>query len=223
MFLMMMVIGLVGLAMMAIPAFARQGIARPLPGHTGALGHGPTVAGHLPPHVSTHALVPAPANPGLGSRSNPELLAASDSAPPGLVRRLLSPRGVFTVLALYGAFGNALVEAFHLPPLLAALVAILPTLLVERFAVRPLWNMVFRLHGRPSGLLGELILNDAIAVVRFRNGRGIVSTNREGRVIQLAARLCAEDAARAVKVGDRLRIEEIDAERERVIVSVLRE
>ena len=134
-----------------------------------------------------------------------------------------SPRlaAIFTALALYGAFGNVLIDAFHLPLLLAALAAVVPTLLVERFAVRPLWNLVFRFQAQPSASLDQLILGDAIAVVPFRNGRGIVSTNREGRIVQLRACLSTDQASLEVRVGDRLRIEDVDAPNERVTVSVL--
>jgi hypothetical protein len=220
MFLILMVIGLVGLAMMAIPAFARHGTAPATHGHAGALGHG-TGGGHLPSHgaVQGHASVqPTVATTQSASR---EMLPAADVAPSGIVRWLPSPRGSFTALALYGAFGNALVDAFDLAPLVAAFAALMPTLLVERFAVRPLWNLVFRFQGRPSASLDQLMLTEAVAVVPFRNGRGIVSTHREGRVVQLGARLCDEQAALSVKVGDRLRIEEVDAQHERVTVSVL--
>jgi hypothetical protein len=219
MFLILMVIGLVGLAMMAIPAFARHGTGPPTHGHAGALGHGAGGGGHLPSHGAGqgHASV----QPTAASGASRELLPAADVAPSGIVRWLPSPRGAFTALALYGAFGNALVDAFHLTPIVAAFAALMPTLLIERFAVRPLWNLVFRFQGRPSASLDQLILAEAMAVVPFRNGRGIVSTHREGRVVQLAARLCDEQAMLSVKVGDRLRIEEVDAQHERVTVSVL--
>jgi len=232
MFLIMMVIGLVGLAMMAIPAFARHSTAPPTQGHAGALGYG-AGGGHLPAHGGVHghapamggrtALTPSHAQPTTAAEpgASQEMLPAADAAPSGIVRWLPSPRGVFTALALYGAFGNALVDAFHLTPLVAALAALMPTLLVERFVVRPLWNLVFRFQGRPSASLDQLILAEAVAVVPFRNGRGIVSTNREGRVVQLVARLCDEQTMLNVKVGDRLRIEEVDAKHERVTVSVL--
>jgi hypothetical protein len=232
MFLIMMVIGLVGLATMAIPAFSRHGTTPPAPGHAGALGHG-AGGGHLPVHGALQghapatgvrtALAPPHAQPTTvtGSSASQEMLPAADAAPSGIMRWLPSPRGVFTALALYGAFGNALVDAFHLTPLVAAVAALMPTLFVERFVVRPLWNLVFRFQGRPSASLDQLILAEAVAVVPFRNGRGIVSTNREGRVIQLAARLCDEQAGLSVKVGDLLRIEEVDARHERVTVSVV--
>jgi hypothetical protein len=232
MFLILMVIGLAGLAMMAIPAFARHGAAPPTHGHAGALGHD-AGGGHLPAHGGGHGHPPAlggrtalatyRAQPSTAAEPNAsqEMLPAADVAPSGMARWLPSPRGVFTALALYGAFGNALVDALQLTPLVSALVAPLPTLLVERFVVRPLWNLVFRFQGRPSASLDQLILAEAVAVVPFRNGRGIVSANRDGRIVQLVARLCDEQAMLNVKVGDRLRIEEVDARHERVTVSVL--
>jgi hypothetical protein len=220
MFLILMVIGLVGLAMMAIPAFARHGTAPPTQAHAGALGHH-AGGGHLPPHGAAQGHAPVRPTTAIDSAVSQEMLPAADAAPSGIVRWLPSPRAVFTGLALYGAFANALVDAFHRSPLVAALAAVLPTLLVERFVVRPVWNLVFRFQGRPSASLDQLILADAVAVVPFRNGRGIVSTRREGRVVQLAARLCDEQAMLSVKVGDRLRIEEVDARHERVTVSVL--
>ena len=58
-------------------------------------------------------------------------------------------------------------------------------------------------------------------MVPFRNGRGLVTTVRDGRRIQLSARLSDEQAALPVAVGQRVRIEDVDARRERVTVSVL--
>jgi len=214
-----MVIGLVGLATMAIPAFARHGTAPSPHGH-GSVGgdlHAPAGRAGALVAPQVHA-APAAAAP---SNQSQEILPATVAADTGIVRWLPSPRAVFTLLALYGAFGNLLIEAFRLSGVLAALVAVVPTLLIERLVVRPLWNLVFRFQGRPSAPLEQLILADAVAVVSFRNGRGIVSTNREGRIVQLAARLSDDQATLPVKVGDRLRIEDVDARNERVTVSVL--
>ena len=217
MFLIMMVIGLVGLAMMAVPAFARHGTAAPAHGPAHLPSHGTAAPAHGPAH-----LPPAPAHaPAHANGPDQEMLPAPAAAPAGIGRWLPSPRGVFTALALYGAFGNVCIDAFHLPMLLAALAAVIPTLLVERFAVRPLWNLVFRFQAQPSAPLDQLILGEAVAVVPFRNGRGIVSTNREGRIVQLRACLPPDQASQQVNVGDRLRIEDVDAPNERVTVSVL--
>jgi hypothetical protein len=60
-----------------------------------------------------------------------------------------------------------------------------------------------------------------LQLVPFRNGRGSVSTLRDGRVVQLSLSADAEATA-PVKVGDLLRIELVDARSERVTVSALR-
>jgi hypothetical protein len=196
MFLTLMVVGLAGLVAMALPALARHGGA----GHA----HAALQAGHVgklaaPSHVST-ALVAA--------------------KPMSMTRFLPSPRLVFSMAALYGAFGNVLLAA-HLALGWAALAAIVPAALVERFAVTPLWRLVFRYQGQPSGPLADVVMSEATAVTGFRRGRGIVSLVREGRAVQFSARLIDTQIGVPVKVGDRLRVEDIDPERERLTVSIL--
>ncbi len=205
---MLLVIGLVGLAAMAVPAFGRAHGA--LPGSS-ALGHGAA-------HGISHAHV-APVAP--GARGALQHLLPADPGHASGWRLVPSPRAVFSVLALYGAFGNAGVHAFHLPFLIAALVAAAPALLVERLLVRPLWNLVFRLEAPACSPLEQLILSEAEAVTRFRNGRGMVSTVRDGRRVQLVANLRKDQAALPVKVGARLLIEDVNAANERVTVSVV--
>ena len=135
-----MVVGLVGLAMMAIPAFGGHGNAGALHGHAG-LGH---VAGahHAAPHP-THA--------------QDETVVVADPAPEQKLRFIPSPRAIFTLLALYGAFGNALLRAGHCSKPLAAVLALVPALLVERYLIRPLFSLVFRLQARPSTALDALV------------------------------------------------------------------
>jgi hypothetical protein len=140
----------------------------------------------------------------------------------GALRFIPSPRIAFSAFALYGAFGNALLAAAHLPFGLAALVALVPTFVVERFAVMPLWNVLSRSAGEASAPLGELIFEEATAVTNFRNGRGMISVVREGRLVQFAARLREDQSHLAVKVGERLRVEHVDSKNERFIVTLLR-
>ena len=240
MFLTLMVIGLVGLVMMAIPALGRHGHAGTT-GHGGHLGHGGhggahqlgtghgaahAGAGHVvSPHLVTAPAASVPGAHGMapppGAGASQEMVPADAATSSGWVRFIPSPRAVFSVLALYGAFGNALAQTAHLHVLVAALVALLPTFAVERFAVTPLWNLVFRFQGHPSAPLEELIFDEATAVTPFRNGRGLISVVREGRLVQFSARLCAAQASLPVKVGTRLRIEDVDARQERVTVSLL--
>ena len=210
-----MVIGLAGLVLMALPALGGHGHANVhgAHGHAAALGRG-GIHGRLLGSGRSGA-----SGHGALARGRGEILAAHPASV-SLLRFVPSPRAICSVLALYGAFGNALARGAHLPLLVAALAALVPALLVERFVVRPVWNLVFRFQAPPSAPLGSLVLAEATAVVPFRNGRGIVSAVREGRAVQLSARLIDAQATWPVRVGDRLRVEDVDAERERVTVSM---
>ena len=209
MFLTLTVVGLVGLAMMAIPALGGHGHGHlgALHGHGGLLGH----AGH------------GHGTPVHHSQNSDDTLVVADPAPEKKLGFIPSPHAVFSFLALYGAFGNALLRAGHLSQLFAAVAALLPAMIVERLIVRPLFSLLFRFHARPSSPLDALIFADARAVVPFRNGRGVISVNRDGRLIQLSARLLPDQASISVKVGERLRIEAVDGEFESVTVSVIPE
>jgi hypothetical protein len=190
-FLALMVVGLVGLTMMAIPALGGHRHV----GHVQTHGH---AAGTDLAHHAGH------------------VHGAHDA-----LRFLPSPRALFSVAALYGAFGNALVRAAHLTTTRAALIAFLPALLTEWLLIRPIWKLLFRFQGQASAPLETLILSEAEAVVPFRNGKGIVTTVRDGRSVQLQARLLPSQAALSVPCGQRLRIEDVDARRECVTVSVI--
>ena len=197
MFLTLMVVGLVGLVMMAIPALGGHRHLGHIQTHGQVHAHGTSLA-HHGGHAHAHS---HPARDGL--------------------RFLPSPRALFSLSALYGAFGNALVRAAHLSTTRAALIAVVPALLVEWLLIRPIWNLLFRFQGQASAPLEALIMSEAEAVVPFRNGKGIVATVRDGRRVQLQARLADGQAALPVKFGQRLRIEDVDARRECVTVSVI--
>jgi hypothetical protein len=234
-FLTLMILGLTGLVVMALPAFGGHHATHVHSGHGGAghalgAGHAPTAHGAAGTHVAAgsgahgaHGAHHLGTGGARAARGPGRDLVPVDPGIPSRFRFVPSPRAICSVLALYGAFGNALVHAAHLTLVLAALIAIVPTLLLERFMVRPVWNLLFRFQGEPSSPMDELILGEARAVVAFRNGRGIVSTVRDGRSVQLAAQLTADQAQEPVNVGDLVRIENVDARRERVVVSVLRD
>jgi hypothetical protein len=203
MFLTLMVVGLVGLAAMAIPAFGHS--------HGALSGHG----------GAAHGLGHAAATPSLGTgRGALQQLVPADPTHESRWRFVPSPRALFSMLALYGAFGNAGMHAFHLASPLAALAAVLPALCIEWLLVRPLWRLLFRMHGVASTPLEQLVLCEARAVVPFRNGRGVISTVRDGRHVQLAASLRNDQREQPVSVGDRLVIEDVDGARERVTVAI---
>jgi hypothetical protein len=217
MFLMLLVIGLFGLALMALPAFNRHGglghghgAAHGLghgAAHGHALGHGAHAPHALPPHAVSNAL------------TNKTQLPA-DVAHSGKLALIPSPRAIFSTTALYGAFGNALLHAAHLPMTIAVVGAILPALLVERLLIRPLWNAAFRNQAMPSSAFEALVLCDARALTAFRNGKGLIETTRDGRRIQLSARLREDQRSLPVAVGAALIIEDVDAAKERVTVAV---
>ncbi|MGD0677766.1 MAG: hypothetical protein ABSC94_20305 [Polyangiaceae bacterium] len=236
MFLTFTVIGLVGLFMMAIPGFGRHGHTHATSGHAPAFGKGAGAIGCHPASVRIEfgkgagAIGCHPASvrieggrAAVGPGGGDARLLRTDGISVRILRMLPSPRFVFTFFALYGAFANALNDAAHLHRPIAAVIAIVPALLVERFVVRPVWNLVFRYQANPSAPLADLWLCEAQAVVAFRNGRGIVSVVRDGRAVQFAATMVehGEDAV-PVRVGDRLRIEDVDSARERLVVSPVR-
>jgi hypothetical protein len=78
-----------------------------------------------------------------------------------------------------------------------------------------------RFQGTPSTSIDQLVLKEAVAVTPFRNQKGIVRVEHEGRLVQLSAELTEADAILEVKVGDRLLIETVDPAKQRVTVSVV--
>lgn len=218
-FLIVMCVGLVGLGAMAVPGLFHHG-------HMGHLGH--TASSHAvhlhgpgphAPHTG-HPVAPGhPTAPHPGAHVSSHSAHASDSGH-GLLRFVPTPRAIFSLLALYGAFGNVLALTFA-SLWLAALLALVPALLVERLLLAPLWKLAFRFQGQPSSPLPALLMEQAHAVTPFRNGKGLVQVVRDGRSVQLSAHLIEGQALLPVHVGDTLRIEEIDPEHERVIVSLL--
>ena len=213
-FLVMMIVGMAGMLMMALP---------------GLLGHGHGEVGgahgthdfhtemHLPnaaPHISAGDI----AAHGHGGQHHAGDGQAHNDA--GIMRFIPSPRVVFSVMALWGAFGHITRETLHQTMPLAGGVGLLLALLVNHIAIRPLWNSLMKLNGVPSSPLEKLILQEAEAVTPFRNGRGIVAVDRDGRTVQFTATLPASEFGHQIKVGDRLQIEAVDAANERVTVTI---
>jgi hypothetical protein len=220
-FLIIMVVGLIGLLLMALPGIQHHGhvgaVPRITPPHGGLhVGHsaGAHGAAHALPTARGAAPPPAHAAPAPGTSRGAE-------APPGYnaVRLIPSPRAIFSMLTLFGAFGAALMPVLHFWQL-AALAAVVPAWGIEVFAVRPLWNLMFQFQGKPTTPIEALVACDAKAVTPFRNGRGLVAIEHDGRLVQFSARLQEAHANLPVRVGDTLCIEEVDAASQRVLVSV---
>ncbi len=224
-FLIIMFLGMFGLIMMAIPGLGRHGHS--ISGHAG--GHGAMHVGHGSTHAALHG---ATHNMGgkaaaLNQSSNaPDSTISGDSSSPtglgGLLKWIPSPRSIFSFMTLIGAFGLLFEQSVHLSGPISAMLAIIPALLIERFALTPLWKSLMKFEGIPNSPLETLTLQEAEAVTPFRNGRGIVSVDRDGRCVQFRAELTSEQCASPVRVGDKLIIEEVDAENERVKVTISR-
>lgn len=213
-FLILMFIGIFGLGLMAVPGLNRHG-------HGAHMGHVPLHIGHGAAHSAGH-ISTAGSHGGSQQQGSAEVCSSSSPAATaaGLMRWIPSPRVIFSLLTLYGGFGVALTEGAHLPRALVAILALIPAALFERFAVTPLWNGLMTFEGQPSSPLEEMTFQEAEAVTPFRNGKGMVSVVRDGRAVQFRACLPAEQSSMPVRVGDKLRIEQVDAEHERVTVTL---
>lgn len=209
-FILLMAAGITGMVMMALPGLMH--------GHVGHIHIGHTHAGgHIAPHAATGAHTAhgaAAHHAGAGGRPQAEM-GAGRAWFGGLIP---SPRTIFSLLALYGAFGFAFVDGLHMTQTIAALAALVPAWGIERFLITPLWNMLFRYQAEPDTPLECLAFTEAKAVTPFSNGRGIVSVVRDGRCVQFSAHLIEEQAGMPIKVGERLLVENVDAEKERLTV-----
>jgi hypothetical protein len=242
-FLFIMVAGLVGLLLMALPGMQQHGhvggtthIAPPAHGGV-QLGHGAGAqgaahalpgahTGHAIPHAGGQAAAHTAAPGGLRVAGSQAAQQGTAGAPQNaeatgfeFTRLIPSPRAVFSILTLFGAFGYALGVALHSWQL-AALLAIVPAWGIEHFAVRPLWDLLFRFQGKPSTPIEALVTCEAKAVTPFHNGKGLVSVEHDGRVVQFSARLHDAQANVPVQVGDTLCVEDVDSANQRVLVSI---
>ena len=216
-----MVVGLVGLLMMAIPAFKHHGHVHAAHGGHGAAGH--AVVGHAVragavPRLAggrggagRSAIVPG--NTGATVAAGAETIPA-DAAPAGLLRFVPSPRAICSVLALYGAFGNALDPRRRTSPSPSA----------ARRGRRPRApRRAFRWCAGVEPALplpgaAELSARGAAPVARRRpscpsaTAAAWSRSCATGALVQLAGDASARTTAPLpVKVGDRLRIEDVDA------------
>ena len=222
-----LLLGATGLTAMALSGLGSHSHSGGSHGH-GHIGHGNT-HGHLGHGHSTggHA-AHGHAAPGHGSHGH----AVQQSAPAhhavsqGMTSRALwtiaSPRFLFSFALGFGAAG-----LFARPmlggPLLAA-AAVAGGLLLERALVAPLWSLLMRFESKPAQTLESAATDEATAVTAFDpNGHGIVSIEVDGQIQQILATLSAEDRRLGVRVhaGQRVRIDDVDAERNRCTVSLL--
>ena len=135
---------------------------------------------------------------------------------------MTSPRFLFSLMLGFGATGAMLHSVLPGPFLLGA--AAVGAVAFERFIVSPLWNFTMRFASRPASTLETAVADEAVAVSAFDdNGQGIVSLELDGQVLQILATLQPQDRVLGsrVRAGQRLRIDDVNAERQTCTVSIL--
>jgi translation initiation factor IF-1 len=135
---------------------------------------------------------------------------------------LLSPRILFSFLLGMGTAGVVLrpLGTSLTSPLLFA-VAVAAGVAFERLFVTPLWNFMFRFESTPALTLEAAVEDEAKAVTNFDgNGQGLISLELDGQFVQCLGTLCQEDrlAGIHVRAGDVVRIQDVDADRNRCTV-----
>jgi hypothetical protein len=204
-------LGATGLVVMALGGLGH---------HTGHAGHtshasgpGSTLSGpghhgaHLPSHSQGHAHQ---------SHDTPHV------TPQGKLWALLSPRVLFSFLVGAGASGLLLSHWLFEP--LVAVGALAGGVLFERYIVTPIWNGLLRFASEPAQTLERAVFEVAQAVTDFdAQGQGLIAIELDGQLVQVLGILRPEERSIGVRVrrGGRVRIEEVDAARNRCLVSSL--
>jgi hypothetical protein len=211
-----LLLGATGLGVMALSGLGSRGHGTA--GH-GAHGHGGH-AGHGHAHLHAHG---AHAHAAHGSANSHSLTAGGRAAASRTFWSLTSPRFLFSFFLGFGAAG-LVVRPFAGGVVLAA-AAVLGGVALERLLVSPLWNLSMRFASTPATTLESAIADEATAVTAFdANGQGIVSVEVDGQIVQILATLQPDHRALAgprIRAGQRVRIDEVDAERNRCTVSLI--
>lgn len=201
-------------------------------GHGHAGGHDLAAAGHghagghdLAPGTHVHADGTVHADSAHAGHAHGHDNAAPSSVGNAILNGLiawLSPRVIFGVLVGFGAAGLLLRN--HVPAPLTVLLAVACAFLFELGVIRPIWGFMFRFAGEPSNTLQAIWMETATATTAFdATGDGLVRVELNGEVRQILARLRPEDRQSGVRVrmGDQLRVEDVDPERNECVVSWL--
>jgi hypothetical protein len=202
-------LGGVGLVGMAVGGLGQHGHA----GHAGHAGHSGT-AGHVGHGGGTHGNAPPATSHGAdahGQQGSSNPLVA-----------LMSPRVLFSVALGLGTAGLVLQNALSGTALFVASLGL--GILFERLLVTPIWNFAFRFGSNPAATLEGSLMDEATAVTAFdRNGQGIIAVEVDGQMVQILGTLQSGDREMNVKVpaGSRLRIQDVDAARNRCTVSLI--
>jgi hypothetical protein len=199
-------LGGVGLVGMAVGGLGRHGSGPHSASGHGAAGHGSVGHGAGSHGAAGHAH---------GSHSQ------GQSSTNPLVA-LMSPRVLFSICLGLGTAGLVLRDFLGGPLLFAASLGV--GILFERLLVSPIWNLAFRFASNPAATLEGSVMDEATAVTTFdRNGQGLIAVEVDGQMVQILGTLQAGDREMKVKVpvGSRLRIQDVDAARNRCTVSLI--
>jgi len=227
-FIVPMLAGLAGLAMMALPGLSRHGGGHAHAGHMGHAGHAGHVghAGH-PLQVAkgtAHATTGRVGPLKTGTQARVPVHAGRTAVQHGAtsashsILEVLDPRLLFSLMALFGASGQIAVS-LGLGAGWSALLAVPAAAGLEWAIVGRLWRLAMRFEGQPSSPMETLLYEEVEAVTAFHNGKGMVRAVKDGRSVQLMARLDEAQIGDDVRTGDRLRVLEVDPENERVTVT----
>jgi len=121
-----------------------------------------------------------------------------------------------------GASG-LLLDRWLFEPLVAA-GALAGGVLFERYVVTPIWNGLLHFASEPAQTLERAVFEVAQAVTDFdAQGQGLIALELDGQLVQVLGILRPEELSIGVRVrrGGRVRIEEVDAVRNRCLVSSL--
>lgn len=201
-FLILLLVGFAGLAVMALSGFGHR--------HAGG-SHHISHAGHAA-HGSAHVH-----HASAGHHQGPASFRGGVRA---ALLSWLSPRVIFAMCLGAGAAGLIIRPLLGAP--VAAIFAFGAALLFELLLARPLLRLGDRFVSRPALTIESALYDEAEAVTAFNAaGEGMIRLTMDGQVRQLLGVLAAEerDAGVRVRAGERVRVEEVDAVRNRCVVS----
>src|SRR5262245_8437894 len=204
-------LGATGIAVMALGGLG------PHTGHAGHTSHAPGPGSTLSGHGHHGAHLPGPGH-GHAHQSHDIPRATLQ----GKLWALLSPRVLFSFLVGAGASGLLLSHWLFEP--LIAVGALTGGVLFERYIVTPIWNGLLRFASEPAQTLERAVFEVAQAVTDFdMQGQGLIAVELDGQLVQVLGILRPEERSIGVRVrrGARVRIEEVDAVRNRCLVSSL--
>ena len=226
-----LVLGATGLGVMGFVGVARHGAADGAHAHAGgAHAHAGGAHAHAGSGAHAHGALAAGTH-GHGHAPAAGMHVHASSTPhadqhalhlPHALAWLVSPRVLFGVLLGLGTAGLVLERSLSGLPLLAA--ALAGGIAFERLVLNALYNFSLRFASRPALTLEAAVTGEATAVTAFdENGHGIVAIEVDGQIVQVLGTLTPSERVlgHRVRVGETLRVEEVDAERNRCKVSLL--